>query len=61
MFQANSNASLKNFETQVGLLALTMKNQFKDSIPSDTRKDPRDCMALTLRSVRELEEGREKS
>ena len=29
MFQANINASLKNLETQVGQLALAMKNQPK--------------------------------
>ena len=58
MFQANINASLKNLETQVGKLALTMQNQSKDSFPSDTRKDPRDCMSVTLRSGRELKERR---
>ena len=30
VFQANTNASLKNLETQVGQLALTMQNQSKD-------------------------------
>ena len=35
-----------------------MQNQSKDSFPSDTRKDPRDCMVVTLRSGRELEERR---
>ena len=58
MFQANSNASLKNLVTQVGQLVLTIQNQSKDSFPSDTRKDPRDYMAVTLRSGRELEERR---
>ena len=29
-----------------------MQNQSKDSFPSDTRKDPRDCMAVALRSGR---------
>ena len=58
MFQASTNASLKNLETQVEQLALTMQNQSNDSFPSDTRKDPRDCMAVTLRSGRELEERR---
>ena len=60
MFQANTNTSLKNLETQVGQLSLTMQNQSKDSFPSDTRKDPRDCMTVTLRSGRELEERRVK-
>ena len=58
MFQANTNASLKNLETQVGQLALTMQNQSKDSFPIDTRKNPKDCMVVTLRSGRELEEKR---
>ena len=58
MFQANTNTSLKNLETQVGQLALTMQNQSKDSFPRDTKKDPRDYMAVTLRSGRELEERR---
>ena len=35
VFQANTNASLKNLETQVGQLTLLMQNQFKDSFPSD--------------------------
>ena len=48
VFQANTNISLKNLEIQVGQLALTMQNQSKDSFPSDTRKDPRDCMTVTL-------------
>ena len=55
MFQANTNASLKNLEIQVGQLALTMQNQSKDSFPSDTRKDPKDHMVVTLRNGRELE------
>ena len=35
-----------------------MQNQPKDSFSSDIRKDPRDCMAVTLRSGKELEERR---
>ena len=42
LFQANTNASLKNLETQVGQLALAMQNQPKDTFPSDTRKNPKD-------------------
>ena len=41
VFQANTNASLKNLETQVGQLALAMQNQPKDAFPSDTRKNPK--------------------
>ena len=56
MFQVNTNASLKNLGTQVGQLAITMQNQSKDSFPSDTRKNPKDCMVVTQRSGRELDE-----
>ena len=56
VFQANTNASLKNLETRVGQLALAMQNQSKDAFPSDTKKNPKDCMEVTLRSGRELKE-----
>ena len=59
MFQANTNASLKNLETQVGQLALSMQNQFKDSFPSDTKKNLKDCMTINLRSGRELQKRKE--
>ena len=55
VFQDNTNASLKNLETQVGQLALSMQNHSKDSFPSDTKKNPKDCMAVTLRSGREFQ------
>ena len=48
VFQANTNASLKNLETQVGQLALAMQNQSRDSFLSDTKKNTKDCMAVTL-------------
>ena len=35
-----------------------MQNQSKDAIPSDTRKNPKDFMVVTLRSGSELEERR---
>ena len=59
MFQANTNASLKNIETQIGQLALSMQNQSRDSFPSDTKKNPKDGMAITLRSGRELQKREE--
>ena len=36
IFQANTNALLKNLETQVGQLASTMQNKTKDAFPGDT-------------------------
>ena len=51
---ANTNDSLKNLETQVRQLALSMQNQSRDSFPSDTNKNPKDCTEITLRSGRKL-------
>ena len=58
VFQANTNASLKNLETQVRKLALAMQNRSKDSFLSDKSKNLKDGMAVTLRSGSELEERR---
>ena len=55
IFQTTTNASLKNLETQIGQLALTLQNQMKDAFPSDTKKNPKDYMAVQLRSGKELE------
>ena len=54
MFQKNASASLKNLETQVGQLALNIPNQSKGTFPSDTQKNPKDCMAIQLRSGKDL-------
>ena len=54
MFQKNASASLKNLETQVGKLALNMPNHSKGTFPSDTQKNPKDCMAIQLRSGKDL-------
>ena len=58
VFQANTNASLKNLETRAGPLALSMQNQSKDSFTSDTKKNPKDCMKVTLKSGKELQKIR---
>ena len=60
VFQKNTSASLKNLETQVGQLALNMPNQSKGTFPSDTQKNPKDCMAVQLRSGKELDNNRKK-
>ena len=36
-----------------------MQNQSKDAFASDTRKNPKDCMVVTLRSGREVESRKE--
>ena len=55
IFQTTTNASLKNLETKIGQLTLTLQNQIKDAFPNDTKKNPKDCMAVQLRSGKELE------
>ena len=59
VFQTNTNASLKNLETQMGQLAQTLQNQSRDSFPSDIKKNPKDCMAIALRSGKELQVKKE--
>ena len=59
MFQKNTSASLKNLETQVGQLALNMTNQNKGTFPSDTQKNPKDCMVIQLRSGKDLSSNKE--
>ena len=54
MFQKNTSASLKNLETQVGQLTLNVPSQNKGTFPSDTQKNPKDCMAIQLRSGKDL-------
>ena len=61
IFQNTTNASLKNLETQVGQLALTLQSQRKDAFPSDTKNNRKDCMAVQLRSGKELEKMKEKN
>ena len=58
MLQTNTNASLKNLEIQIGKLAQAVQKEPKDSFPSDTRKNPNDCMTVILRSGRVLDEMR---
>ena len=57
-FQANTNASLKNLETQVRKMTSTLQNKTKVAFPSETQKNPRECMADQLRSGKELSSSR---
>ena len=60
VFQKNTSASLKNLETQVGQLALSMPNQSKGTLPSDTQKNPKECMVVQLRSGKEVDNNSKK-
>ena len=58
IFQANTNVSLKNLETQVRHLALSLQKKSKDTFLSDTQKKPKDCLVVTLRSGKELQKSK---
>ena len=60
VFQKNTSALLKNLDTQVGKLTLKMPNQSKGTFPSDTQKNLKDCMAIQLRSGKDLSNNRRK-
>ena len=54
------SATMKSLETQVGQLAIELKNQQKGMFPSDIEQNPRDhCKAITLRSRKEVESSRQ--
>ena len=54
VFQKNTKASLRNLETQVGQLAISLQNQSRYSFPSSTEINPKDLTPTTLRSTEEL-------
>ena len=54
--QTNIGASLKILETHMGQLAQSLKKNPSKSFPSDTKKNLKQCMAVTLRSGKELDE-----
>ena len=54
--QVNLGASLKNLETQMGQLSLSLKENPSRFFPSETKKNLKECIAVTLRSGKELDE-----
>ena len=60
IFLTNTSALLKNLETQVGQLALTLQKETKNAFPNDTQKNPKNCMVVQLRSGREMSSSRVK-
>ena len=48
-------ASLKNLETQMGQLSQYLRENSPTSFPSDTKKNSKKCMAVNLRSRKELD------
>ena len=54
--QVGLGASLKNLETQMVQLAQSLRENPPKSFSSDTKKNSKKCMAITLRSGKELDE-----
>ena len=54
MFQTNINATLRNLETQVGQLALTLQSQTRNTFPSNTEVNPKDLTPTTMRGNNEM-------
>ena len=54
MFQTNINASLRNLETQVGQLALSLQNQSRNAFPSSIEINPKDLIPTAFRGNDEL-------
>ena len=58
VFQTNTKASLRNLETQVGQLAISLQNQSKNSFPSSIEINPKDLTPTALRITEELQENK---
>ena len=55
VFQTNINATLRNLETQVGQLALTLQSQTRNTFPSNTEVNPKDLIPTAMRGSGELQ------
>ena len=55
MFQTNTNATMRNLETQVRRLDLSFQSQSRNAFPSSTEINPKDLTPTTLRGNDELQ------
>ena len=55
VFQKNTNATMRNLETQVRQLALSLHSQSRNAFPSSTEINPKDLTPTTLRGNDELQ------
>lgn len=47
-------SAIRNLETQVWQIAEAVKEKNHNTFLSDTKRNPRDCMAIALRSGKKL-------
>ena len=55
VFQKNTNASLRNLETQVGKLALSLQNQSRNAFLNSTKTNPKDFTPTSLIGDNEMQ------
>ena len=55
VFHKNTNASLRNLETQVGKLTLSLQNQSRNAFPSSTEINPKDFIPTSVRNDNEVQ------
>ena len=55
VFQTNTNATMRNLETRVGQLALSLQNQSRNAFPSSTEINPKDLTSTILRGNDKLQ------
>ena len=55
IFQTNTNASLRNLETQVGQLALSLQNKSKNAFPSNIEINPKYFIPTPMRNDNEVQ------
>ena len=58
VFQTDINATLRNLETQVGQLALTLKIQTRNTFPSNSDVNPKDLTPTAMRGSDEMQESK---
>ena len=55
VFQTNTKASLRNLETQIRQLAISLQNQSNNAFPSSTEISPKDFTSTSLSGNNELQ------
>ena len=55
VFQTNINTTLRNLETQVGQLTLSLQSQSRNTYPSSIEINPKDLTPTTMRGNDELQ------
>ena len=58
VFQTNTNATMRNLETHVGQLAVSLQSQSRNVFPSSTEISPKDLTPTILRGNDELQRNK---